>query len=100
MRIFCGASALMHSIWVSRQQVRFKQGEQNNAAVWMKTLAPEGLVLRQSVAPKRTSVGTPSAAAMWAGPESVLRTVRALARTVTSVARLRRPRRSMRRLGA
>ncbi len=58
----------MHSTGVSRQQVRFRQGEQKSAWVWTRTWAPEGLVLRQSVAPKSTSVGRPSAPAIWAGP--------------------------------
>src|SRR5476651_2229357 len=84
-RIFCGESRLMHSTGVSRQQVRFRHGEQNSAWVRTRTCAPEGLVLRQSVAPKRTSVGRPRAPAMWAGPESVLRTAWARSRTVTSV---------------
>lgn len=98
--IFKGVRRLMHSTGVSRQQLRFRQGEQNSACVCTKTCAPDGFVFRQSVAPKSTSTGRPNAPAMCAGPESGLNTLCAPPNTLVSEPIVSFPRRSTNRPGA
>ena len=90
----------MHSTGVSRQQVRFRQGEQNSACVCIKTCDPDGFVFRQSVAPNNTSTGRPKAPAIWAGPESGLNTLWERSSTVTSEPKASLLRRSISRPGA
>ena len=99
VRIFGGASRLMHSTGVSRQQVRFRQGEQNSAWVAQRRGRRRAWSSASRWRQKGPAWAGPSAPAIGPGRNRCSGRICAPLSTVTSVPMGSCPRRSISRPG-